>query len=75
MGSVVDPTPPHSKNRIWRLDGKDSGTKYDSPVSWSVSMQAARVKPSCRAWTDSDHASGGNVHHAFPVDRAYGDVR
>eukprot|EP00957_Ditylum_brightwellii_P154170 11732056-Ditylum_brightwellii.AAC.2 len=53
MGSVVHPTAPHSKNRIWRSDGKDSGTKYDSPVAWSVSTQAARVKPLGRAWTDS----------------------
>eukprot|EP00957_Ditylum_brightwellii_P002347 179994-Ditylum_brightwellii.AAC.1 len=63
---------PHSKNGICRLDGKDIDTKYDSPVSRSVSTRAARVKPLGRAWTDSERVLGGNVHHAFPVDRAYG---
>eukprot|EP00957_Ditylum_brightwellii_P105428 8037350-Ditylum_brightwellii.AAC.1 len=53
MGSLVDPMAPHSKNGIWIFDGKDSSAKYNSPVSWSVSTQAARVKPSGRAWTDS----------------------
>eukprot|EP00957_Ditylum_brightwellii_P048237 3660994-Ditylum_brightwellii.AAC.1 len=42
MGSMVELTVPHSENRIWRLDGKDSSAKYNSPVSWSVSTDEER---------------------------------